>query len=393
MRPMPIDAVILGASPTGLYAVRELARAGLQVAVADVVPGCALHSRHVRRDRRFTGSLEAIETWMRALADAQDAPIVLLPTNDVFIESLLARRDALRQVFRFAAAYDGIAGRLLDKASFHALCAEHGMATPGVWRAAGRDGLAALADRLPFPCILKPMLIHRARGFLRGRKVLLARTADEYRRCLDGIPPDTGDWLVQEIIPGPESEITLFGGFIDDGGSLVQAFTGRKLRQYPPGFGSASLVTSEACLETFEATRDFLARIGFRGICGAEYKRDPRDGRLKIIEINPRPTLWFQVIHDAGVRIAEAAVRDLGSRGPTPRAAQEGSVRWRYALKDFASAWFYRRHGGEFVFDAPDVSGASRMSRRSWPVFAGGDPVPALVEPVGYLRKAWARRR
>src|SRR5690606_28708044 len=128
-----------------------------------------------------------------------------------------------------------------------------------------------------------------------------------------------------------------------------------------------------------------------RGICGAEYKRDPRDGRLKIIEINPRPTLWFQATHDAGKRIAEAAVRDLAGKPQPDDSPQDDSLRWRYGLKDMASARFYRRDGGRCVFPAPEVSSAEGARANSWPVFASDDPLPALVEPLGYLRKAWGR--
>ena len=389
-----IDAVVMGASPTGLYALRELAAAGWSVALVDTGPGCAFHSRHARSDGlRFRGDADAIETWLLALAERQDARPVLVPTSDVFIEFVLQRAQRLTPGFAFASAYQGIAADLLDKSAFHALCAGHDMATPGVWNAPDRDALLALAGDIPYPCILKPVLIHRARAFLSGRKVLLARTAQEFTRHVEDMPDGMGGWLVQEIIPGAESEITLFGGYMDTTGEPRQAFTGRKLRQYPPGFGSASLVTGEPCMESLDLTLDFLGRIGFRGICGAEYKRDPRDGLLKIIEINPRPTLWFQITHDAGKRIVEAAVRDLAGAAPPADAPQNESVRWRYGLKDMASARFYRRDGGRFVFPAPDVSSADAARVRSWPVFAAADPLPALAEPLGYLRKARSRLR
>src|SRR5690606_20942393 len=177
----------------------------------------------------------------------------------------LQRRQRLSSGFAFAAAYEGLAGELLDKSSFHALCVAHGMATPGVWNAPDCAALLALAGGIPYPCILKPILIHRARAYLSGRKVLLARTAREFAQHVEQMPDGRGGWLVQEIIPGAESEITLFGGYVDAAGEPRQAFTGRKLRQYPPGFGSASLVTSEACAETLELTVDLLRRIGFRG--------------------------------------------------------------------------------------------------------------------------------
>jgi predicted ATP-grasp superfamily ATP-dependent carboligase len=389
-----LDAIVLGSSPTGLYAVRELASAGLEVGLADTSTGCAMASAHVRRrGRRFVGGTDEIEAWLSDVAALAIHKPVLVPTSDIFIEFVMRRAGALEQAFTFAPAYAGLAASLLDKTEFHALCARHAMETPGVWRAGDAGALRGLAGELPYPCILKPALIHRAKHFLRGRKVLLARSREEYLSHVASMPVGTGEWLVQEIIPGPESAITLFGAYVDAGGTARQVFTGRKLRQYPPGFGSASLVTSAPCSETRELTLEFLGKIGFRGICGAEYKRDPRDGRLKVIEINPRPTLWFQATHDAGGRIVEAAVRDLASGTAMPAVMQSSDVRWRYGLKDAASAWFYRSDRGRFVFPEPDVSGARAMRRASWPVFAWRDPLPAFGEPLGYLRKAWRRRR
>ena len=383
------DVLVLGSSPTGLYALREAARAGLRVGLADTAHGCAFASRYPEFRLRLdaTGLVARLEAWQAA----GRVPL-LLPTSDVWIEAVIAGMGRSPALFHSFPSYAGVAGQLLDKLDFQALCEKHGMATPGLWRVEGADQLAALADRLPYPCILKPALIHRAKHFLRGEKVLLARTRQEYLGHVAAMPPGLGDWFVQEIIPGPESNITLFGGYIDRKGIARQACTVRKLRQYPAGFGSASLVASQPCDETRELTLGFLRDIGFRGICGAEYKRDPRDGRLKIIEINPRPTLWFQVIHDAGCRVVEAACRDMAGLEPLPEVGQRRDVRWRYLLKDMSSARFYRRQS-DFVFPAPDVSMADGMAARSWPVFSSSDPMPALAEPLGFLRKFLERRR
>ena len=387
----PADAVVLGSSPTGLYAIREIAGAGLKVALADISKGCAFESRHVRQvSQSFVGTLEDLETWLIE-RPATDVLPVLIPTSDFFIEFVMRRFGTLSRTWGLAGSYAGIAERLLDKASFHALCAEHDVATPGVWLAHDRTSLSELVDTVPYPCILKPALIHRAKKFLRGKKVLIAKSADEYAQHLAAIPKDGGSWLVQEIIPGPESEISLFGGYIDSNHEPQQAFTGRKLRQYPAGFGSASLVTSKSCNETLDLSLSFLRAIGFQGVCGTEYKRDPRDGRLKIIEINPRPTLWFQATHDAGKRIVEAAVRDLQSGARITDCEQREDVRWRYGLKDIASGHFYSRHKGDFIFPPPDTSGACTGLKRSWAVYSPDDPLPALSEPFGYLRKAWSR--
>ncbi|MDX9956442.1 MAG: ATP-grasp domain-containing protein [Anaerolineae bacterium] len=359
----------------------------MNIGLLDVARGCAFASRYPVFAEVIPPA--GLLDWLRGFNPSSSAPL-LVPTSDIWIEAVMQLTLPSATVLRFP-AYADMAGALLDKVSFHALCKNHGMETPGVWQARNKEELLALAGKVPLPCIFKPALIHRARGFLRGRKVLLARTEAEFLAHVIGMPEGLGEWLVQEIIPGAESAITLFGGYIDRSGVPRQVFTGRKLRQYPAGFGSASLVASTPCKETESLTLEFLSKIGFRGICGAEFKRDPRDGRLKIIEINPRPTLWFQATHDAGCRILEAAWRDMAGQKQIAEVIPRADLLWRYLFKDMASAQFYRRQH-DFIFPAPDVSGAERCMVKSWPVFDIRDPLPALVEPFEFARKALERR-
>lgn len=385
-------AVVLGLSPTGLYAARELGKAGGRLLGVDLGPATAEASRHFRD--AGTWRADADERLVARLLDfaaTTGTRPFLIPTSDVFIELVIRHATRLREGFEFAAGYDGIADELLDKQRFHALCAKHGVETPGIWQADDKQQLSALASSIPFPCILKPVLIHRAKHFLKGHKVLVARTREEYAGYVEAIPADSGAWFVQEIIPGPESAITLFATYVDRKGAVREGFTARKLRQYPSGFGSASLVISAPDAETAEISTRFLQAIGFRGVCGVEFKRDPRDGRLKIIEINPRPTLWFQLSHAAGKRVVEAAARDLLGLASRPEQPQRQGVRWRYLLKDWASALFYLRKGKTFLFPAPDTGAGGRVTARCWPVFALDDPMPALVEPFHFLRKALRR--
>ncbi|MEO8671114.1 MAG: hypothetical protein ABI411_07345 [Tahibacter sp.] len=373
-----------------MYAVRELARAGGRVLGIDARHGCAQHSNQVQEHWRIADSDELLAR-LSALRASQSTPPVLLPTSDHYIEFVAQNATTLRDQFRFASCYSDVATVLLDKQQFHQLCQRHGLDTPQVWQAQDRTELDAVIDEICYPCILKPALIHRARVHLRGNKVLLARSRRELIEVFARLPDDVGGWLIQEVIPGTESNITLFAGYVNQAGEMQQAFTARKLRQYPPGFGSASLVESAVCPETARLSIDFLRAIGFRGVCGTEFKRDPRDGRLKIIEINPRPTLWFQLSHDANKRIVEAAWRDLSGLAVPEDRPQREDVQWRYALKDVASAWFYFRHR-DFVFPAPETTASNRAQRKSWAVFDWRDPLPTLAEPLAYLYKSvWGR--
>ncbi len=381
-------------SPTGLYATRELGRAGFQILGVTGENSCATASKYLSHPDqcwRINDDRLLFEKLIEIGSKEVIHPI-LLPTSDRYIEFLAENFKALSEVFLLQDSYDpSFVFDLLEKGRFYKLCTEHDLPAPGIWHPESRDELLGLAEQIPFPCILKPKLIHLAADFLKGKKVLLASNRDEFLSMAKTLPDNVGGWVVQEIIPGPESNILLLAGYFDNDSEPVEIFTARKLRQYPPGFGSASLVESEMNTEIIDASVSFLKKIGFKGVCGTEFKYDPRDGRLKIIEINPRPTLWFHLSHASGKRVVETACRDMMGLPVTSTTPQIDGVLWRYALKDFYSEIFYILKGKSFVFPPPEIPPNPGRNGKTWAVYDSGDPWPAWSEPLNYLRKLSSR--
>ena len=54
-----------------------------------------------------------------------------------------------------------------------------------------------------------------------------------------------------------------------------------------------------------------LKALGFHGISQVEFKRDPRDGRYKLMEVNPRLWQWHGLAAACGVDLPLIAYRDL----------------------------------------------------------------------------------
>ncbi|KPQ20043.1 MAG: putative ATP-grasp enzyme [Halomonas sp. HL-93] len=372
-------AIVLGLSPTGLYAVRELGRAGIQVfGVSD--------GNSVARGSRFLSEALTVNNpedclgWLLRRFEKCHAKPILVPTSDAFVEFIANRHLELSACFEIPDGLQlGLALDFLDKSRFYAICEAHGVAYPKIV-VAKPDELASVSDLIDFPCMIKPAKIHTIKHAMAGSKGWIAKDLAQYRDVIRRIPSNAGELLVQEIVPGPESEITLYCAAFDKAGSPREAFTARKLRQYPPGFGSASLVQSHPEPETRELAEDLLGRIGFHGIAAAEFKRDARTGVLKIIEINPRPSLWFSVSSAAGKHVVLAQYEDLTGipMGLTER-EQSNGVRWCYTLKDLYTRIAYAR-GAASVLPRPDPETVGPASSRTYAVFSGDDPVPAFGE-------------
>jgi predicted ATP-grasp superfamily ATP-dependent carboligase len=97
--------------------------------------------------------------------------------------------------------------------------------------------------------------------------------------------------MVQEIIPGPDSNLYTYTVYINSEGYISAKFFRRKIRQNPPQFGVGRVVISHDRIPQLEEfTEIILKEVGFTGIAGAEFKKDSRDNKFKLIEINARMT-------------------------------------------------------------------------------------------------------
>ena len=179
-------------------------------------------------------------------------------------------------------------------------------------------------------------------------------------------------------------------GFVDASGSLRASFVRRRLRMFPPDFGNSSAMVSVPSTEALQAVRSIqlvLERLNYRGIFSAEFKRDPRDGAFKLLEVNARAWWYVEFAARCGVDVCTLAYRDaLGQPMPVVHDYRVGE-RLVYPYYDYFACRAAHRTGELFA--------ASWL--RSWvgaqqPLFNWSDPWPALRETWEVGGKALWRR-
>ena len=130
------------------------------------------------------------------------------------------------------------------------------------------------------------------------------------------------------------------------------------------------LADVEACLPPL---RTLLEAIDYRGIFNVEFKLDERDGRFKIIELNPRPFWLIGHIARAGVDLPWLSYLDAQELPvPTPPPYQVGRY-GMYEIPDataIARAWRPRRRP-----EGPVIRPWLRGDRA---LFWWRDPLPAV---------------
>jgi predicted ATP-grasp superfamily ATP-dependent carboligase len=73
------------------------------------------------------------------------------------------------------------------------------------------------------------------------------------------------------------------------------SFAYRRLREYPASGGPSTLRESIRDPDLQATTERLLSLLGWVGVAMAEFKVDPRDGRPKLLEVNPR--FWGSLHH------------------------------------------------------------------------------------------------
>jgi predicted ATP-grasp superfamily ATP-dependent carboligase len=79
-----------------------------------------------------------------------------------------------------------------------------------------------------------------------------------------------------------------------------------------------------------------LQKVNFQGIVKIDMKRNPRDGSFKILEVNPRYTLWESLGAFAGMNLCAVALRH--ARGEVPAQFRQSyalNYKWIFFKQDF----------------------------------------------------------
>ena len=118
--------------------------------------------------------------------------------------------------------------------------------------------------------------------------------------------------VLQEIIPGPDENLYKLHGYINSQGQMTGKFFYKKLRQNPPQFGVMRVgISTERNPEVEQLTQKLLNHVNYQGYFNSEFKRDPRDGIFKLIEVNCRMPRGGMLPAAAGVNYPWMIYSDL----------------------------------------------------------------------------------
>ena len=372
-----VGAVVIGGGCQGLGIARSLGRHGIPVCLIDDEISMARASRFVQ-DAIRVRDLRTEQALLDALALARGRRClsgwVLYPTRDENIAGIAANRDVLRQEFRVPTPELASIRYAWDKREVYGLAERLSIPVPRMWFPRSEEDLAAI--EVDDPVVLKPAIKEHF-FYATHAKAWRADTPAElraaFRRATTIMPAD--EIIVQEMIPGGGEEQYAYCAFFREG-YPVASMTVRRRRQHPSDFGVASTYVETISLpELAKPSCRFLAAIDYYGLVELEYKRDPRDGVCKLLDVNARTWGYHSLGGPAGVDFPYLLFRDqLGA--PVEEAQARPGVRWIRLSTDVPNALRDIRAGRL----RPEEYLRSLRGVHAEAVFSVKDPLPGLYE-------------
>ncbi|HJQ83265.1 MAG TPA: hypothetical protein VKA21_04265, partial [Candidatus Binatia bacterium] len=302
---------MVGGHVNGLGLVRALVARGIRTAVVTTEPFDVAHRSRLIAAADAAPDLGARPERLLEILDRRApawAGSAVFPANDEALAALARHGERLASTYRVVAPPAEVVRPLLDKALMLAAARDVGLDLPRCWGPA-EEATAARTD-VVFPVVVKPDVGHAFRSRF-GAKLFAARDRSELVAAVRRFAAAGMHGQVFDFVPGPDGEIHAYCTYVDARGEPRGGLTIRKLRQSPPRFGVArvaEVVPDPPGLR--DATIALLRRLGHRGIAAAEFKRDPRDGRFRFLEVNGRAVIYNRLLWRAGLDLAGLAWSD-----------------------------------------------------------------------------------
>jgi predicted ATP-grasp superfamily ATP-dependent carboligase len=287
---------------SALAATRSLGKRGdVVITAGDRSSSLAAVSRYSSGFEPYPNPSNDPEGFVAAVAaaGARHRIDVILPMTEVTTVLLTQHQAALPGHCHLPFPPPETVARAADKAYVLQLAERVGVPIPRTVIVNEPRALDGVSGQITYPAVIKPARsrVRTAAGFV-STGVSYASSPEDLRERIGNLRPEEFPLLLQERIVG--QGVGLFACY--DNGCAIARFAHKRLREKPPS-GGVSVLRESVSLDPLavDYAHRLLTALNWRGVAMVEFKRDDRDGSLRLMEINGRFWGSLQLAIDAGV--------------------------------------------------------------------------------------------
>ena len=391
-----------GENRSALAVTRSLGMKGFWVGVLGKSPlTLASCSRYCAQGLAAPSPLEMGEAYRAAIRDIsyQHNIDIIIPLTEASIYRLNSMAGALPGKTILACPPSEKMNRVTDKAGLFRLAEELHVPIPETLYLEGAADLPSCIDKIDrYPVVVKPALskIPVEEGFLDG-KIQYATSRKELEALYDSSKVLQYPSMIQEKINGPGTGLFL----LFDTDTPLALFSHRRIREKPPS-GGISVVSESVALDRqmVKHATNLLEAVGWKGVAMVEFKRDRRDGKAKLMEINGRFWGTLQLAVTCGVDFPALLIDLLqGCTPPAPVKEYKTGHKMKWFLGTLDHLLIRLKNSDKNLTLPPQSHskcGALRQFFEIWEknttfdVFDRKDLRPFLFETYSYIRDVFA---
>ena len=251
--------------------------------------------------------------------------ILLIATNDTYVKLVSTNKSKLNKYFLFNYPDIDIVNSLLVKEIFYEKYKDMGLDMPKTYiyhcNKSKKDVNNINKFFNEYPLIIKPsdgVEYHKLEITL--DKVYKVYNEKELKSTIKTVEDAgyNGNLIIQEFIPGDDSE--LFDSIFYVGTNKkaqIATFAQIGLQERTPtGIGNCTVLVNGYSTHGYDEEhiyklKSFLESIGYQGFAEFDMKYDIRDGKYKVLEINPRQSRSGYYVCACGHNLVKYLIDDL----------------------------------------------------------------------------------
>jgi D-aspartate ligase len=322
-----------------LGVIRAFGRRHIPVVYLDSEPASIVrYSTYITVGLKCGNPKESETEYVNTLLDFGrriNGRMMIIPTGDRDVLALAKYKQKLEQFYSVPVSSFEMTEKLVNKKEFYKWLTHKRIPHPKTHFPENVDELLMMGQSIPYPYIIKPVYSHAFQEEF-GRKCFAVNSVRDLDHAIEKLraKPEL-EVMIQEIIPGQETYA--FYTYLDIKSKSLGVCGYDKIRHWPVDFGSGSFCVSKRRPDLIKWCIELLQTVKYHGFAEPELKRDPRDGKYKLLEINARTTLQNRLPASCGTDIEYVAYLDSSCRRMARPVCCNDGVSWVDDFSDLLS--------------------------------------------------------
>jgi len=384
-KPVPI---VLGSFINGLGLVRSFGEMAIPSICLDYTRNIAMYSKYSKNficPHPLKKEVDFIK-YLLQLGSRLKNKGILFATGDDWLMSISKNQKILSQYYSFPMSGWDTIKKIINKSYLYKIADQINIPIPRTFFLDSLKQIKNIKKKIIFPCILKPAItINFAEKLKIGNQVLIIENSeklDNWAIKIKNAHLDNIKLIIQEQIYGPIKNLYTLTAYSDRKGEIKAYSIGHKIRQFPPEAGTIMSGRLKNQKQILNLGIKLIKKLNFCGLSNTEFKKDEKDGKFKLMEINPRSGKWTYSATAAGLNLPYIAYQEtLGVKSISKnRKHTNNELVWLDLLNDLLIALFgYKIRGFckariSFKEWKKSIKGKKRFA-----VISVKDPVPMFI--------------